>query len=79
MKRSKQRPRLAGPHADVSGTIVPDALYRIDEIAARMGWGDHALRAARRRGLKVLKSGKRCYVIGSDLLDFVRKGGSDAN
>ncbi len=79
MKQSNQRRRPAGPHTDVSGKIVPEALYRIDEIAARMGWGDHALRAARRRGLKVLKSGKRCYVIGSDLLDFVRKGGSDAN
>jgi hypothetical protein len=57
-----------------SGTINVDSLYRLDEAAARLGWGDHALRAARRRGLKIHRSGKRNYVLGSDLLVFITKG-----
>jgi len=56
------------------GAILPDALYRLDEAAARMGWGAHALRAARRRGLKVHRSGKRGYVVGRDLLSHVVGG-----
>ena len=55
------------------GTINVDTLYRLDEAAARLGWGDHALRAARRRGLKIHRSGNRNYVLGSDLLAFITK------
>jgi len=63
----------------VPGAILPDALYRLDEAAARMGWGAHALRAARRRGLKVHRCGKRGYIAGRDLLAFVtQEGGDDA-
>jgi hypothetical protein len=42
-----------------------------------MGWGGHALRAARRRGLKIHRCGKRGYVCGADLLHFITKGGND--
>jgi hypothetical protein len=51
----------------------------LDEAAARLGWGGHALRAARRRGLKVHRCGKRGYVAGRDLLAFITKGDPDAN
>jgi hypothetical protein len=73
--------RMSVRHAPgTPGAILPEALYRLDEAAARMGWGAHALRAARRRGLKVHRSGKRGYIAGSDLLAFVtREGGDDAN
>ena len=80
MKRSERRSTTAPPRPTVPGAIVSDALYRLDEAAARMGWGGHALRAARRRGLKIHRCGKRGYVAGADLLAFVTKGGgSDAN
>lgn len=59
------------------GSIHPDALYRLDEAAARMGWGAHALRAARRRGLKVHRAGKRGYIVGRDLLSHVVEGGTN--
>ena len=62
----------------IPGLILADALYRLDEAAARMGWGGHALRAARRRGLKVHRCGKRGYVSGADLLSFVMDGGANA-
>jgi len=57
----------------VPGAIVPDAIYRLDEVKARMGWRDAAFRAAVRAGLKAHRSGKRLYVLGSDLIDFVTK------
>ena len=62
-------------HPYLPGTIQPDTLYRFDEAAARLGWGEHALRAARRRGLKVHRSGKRNFILGSDLLAFITRGG----
>jgi hypothetical protein len=78
--RSSSRKRLAeGPAQYVPGAILSDALYRLDEAAARLGWGGHALRAARRRGLKVHRCGKRGYVAGRDLLAFITKGDPDAN
>ena len=59
------------------GAVIPNALYRLDEIKARMGWRDAAFRAAVRAGLKTHRSGKRLYVLGSDLIAFVTraKGG----
>jgi hypothetical protein len=38
-----------------------------------MGWRDAAFRAAVRAGLKTHRLGKRLYVLGSDLIDFVTK------
>jgi hypothetical protein len=63
---SDRLPQYAPP-----GAVVADALYTLPEAAARLGWGAHAVRAARRRGLKVHRCGRRNYVLGSDLLAFV--------
>ena len=60
----------------IPGSIRPDAIYRADEAKARMGWKDAAFRAACRRGLKVHRVGKRAYVTGADLAEFITKGGS---
>jgi hypothetical protein len=57
----------------VPGTIIPDAIYRLDEVKARMGWRDAAFRAAVRAGLRVYRSGKRIYVCGSDVVAFVTR------
>lgn len=61
------------PEAKTVGAIVPDAIYRIDELKARMGWRDAAFRAAVRAGLKIYRSGKRIYVLGSDLIAFITR------
>jgi hypothetical protein len=66
--------RLSGrPTAGPTGSVDPETLYRLDEVKARMGWRDAAFRAAVRAGLKTHRSGKRLYVLGSDLIDFVTK------
>ena len=55
----------------IPGLIVPDALYRIDELWARMGWAKASYRAACRKGLRVRRSGKRAYVLGADAIAFI--------
>ncbi len=41
--------------------------------------GKHALRSARREGLRVRYVGSRAFIDGSDWLDFVRTKGDDAH
>jgi len=75
-----QRPQGRSPRQPDSnpvGAIVPEAIYRLDEAKARMGWKASAFRAAVRAGLRVYRSGKRIYVLGTDLIAFVTKGGVD--
>lgn len=57
----------------ILGFVDLDAVYAVAEFRRRLGMSDAALRAARRRGLKVLRSGKRAYVCGRDFLDFLRE------
>ena len=74
MRRSSKSSTTERQLPGVPGAIVPDAIYRLDELKARMGWRDAAFRAAVRAGLKIYRSGKRTYVLGTDLVAFVTKG-----
>lgn len=62
------------PQCSPPGVIIPGVLYRLDEAKLRMGWQDAAFRAARRAGLKTYSAGKRLYLLGSDIVDFVTSG-----
>ena len=53
------------------GAIYSDAVYRVDELKARMGWREAAFRSACRRGLKTYRVGKRVYITGADAIAFV--------
>lgn len=55
------------------GEVHPGVLYRADELKGRMGWSDAALRAARRRGLVVRREGKRAYVLGEDVITYIKR------
>lgn len=70
MSTAKRESAAAQP---IPGMIVPDALYRIDELRARMGWAKASYRAACRRGLLVRRSGKRAYVLGADAIAFIAR------
>lgn len=70
--RKTKRPNGGHPQ-NAPGAIVPEAIYRLDELKVRMGWRDAAFRAAVRAGLKAYRSGKRTYVLGTDLIAFVTK------
>ena len=60
-------PRSAAP----PGVISSLETYTIDEARARLRWTDSALRAAKRRGLRLLKCGKRSYVTGDEIRRFL--------
>ena len=59
--------------------IEPGTLYPLKEFHRRTGWGRHAVRAARRNGLKVHYAGNRAYVLGCDFIAYVTadRGGRD--
>lgn len=58
------------------GHIVADALYTLAEIESRLGLGVAAMRQARRKGLVVRRIGKRGFVLGRDLIEYVAKCGA---
>lgn len=60
------------------GVIAPQELYTRSEALRRLGWTDSAYRAARRRGLRVIKSGKRHYLIDAEIIHFLTAGGDAA-
>lgn len=59
----------------VPGVIQKDALYSKNEIKGRMGWTEASFRAARRKGLRTHRVGKRVYVTGVDAIAFVTETG----
>ena len=77
MRRSSKSSTTERQSSGVPGAIISDAVYRLDEAKARMGWRDAAFRAAVRAGLTVHRSGKRVFIVGADLIDFITraKGG----
>jgi hypothetical protein len=75
MDRREQPARHRPP-----GEVHPEVLYRADELKARMGWTDSSMRAARRRGLVVRREGKRAYLLGKDVIDYIKRdGGKDTD
>lgn len=53
------------------GVISIHELYSLEEARKRLRWSESALRAARRRGLKLLSCGKRKYVSGKEIVRFL--------
>ena len=58
--------------------ISPDIMYRLEEAKRVMGWGNHAMRSARRNGLIVKYAGRRAYVHGKHLIEYIEQQGRDA-
>lgn len=52
------------------GVISTLEIYALDEAKRRLRWTDSAVRSAKRRGLRLIKCGKRKYVSGQELLRF---------
>ena len=59
------------------GVIEPQMLYTLDEVKARTGFGDAAMRTARRAGLRVVYCNKRGFVKGADMIDYIEANGRD--
>jgi len=54
-----------------SGRISADEIWTLDAVKAHLGLGASALRQARRQGLRVKYIGRRGYICGRDLIDFI--------
>lgn len=74
MNRTNRKTVSDTSQTTIPGAILSDAVYRADEAKIRMGWRDAGFRAACRRGLQVHRCGKRTYVTGAALLDFITGG-----
>lgn len=59
-------------------SIEADVLYHLEEFKSRLGWSHHAMRTARRSGLKVRYVGGRAYVMGRDFFDYLDRLESEA-
>ena len=55
------------------GFVEPGVIYRADEFKRRVGWSEHAMRTARRGGLRVIRTGGRAYVKGDDAIAYFDK------
>ncbi len=51
--------------------INPSHLYPIETLKKLMGWSTSSYRSAVRRGLKVLRDGKRGFVRGADVVEWL--------
>ena len=70
-KNATDRMMGTRPLPPTRGVISLQEIYRLDEAKVRLGWTDSTYRAARRRGLLVLESGKRRYVTGQEILRYL--------
>ena len=71
-KAAKPAPSLAEV-----GVISPANLYSLPEVRRRLQWGDAAMRAARRRGLKIKYVAGHGYVLGSEVIRHITETGKD--
>ena len=55
----------------LAGVVSTLEVYTLDEAKRRLRWTDSAVRSAKRRGLRLIKCGKRKYVTGQELLRFL--------
>lgn len=67
MHKAKDGGRKPSP----PGVISVHELYTLDEARRRLGWTESSMRAARRRGLTLLPSGKRKYLTGKEIVRFL--------
>jgi hypothetical protein len=61
--------------SSTNGVISAHEVYTLDEAARRMGLSYWGIRKARIAGLRMIKSGKRQYVRGSDIIAFLDQRG----
>jgi len=67
--------KVALPRPEAPGHVTADSLYTLAKIQDRLKLGQHALRQARRAGLRIRRIGRRGYVLGRDILAFVESTG----
>lgn len=57
------------------GEIRPEVCYPLESFKAVSGLNKSALAAARRRGLRMIREGKRTFIFGRDWLNYLDTNG----
>jgi hypothetical protein len=73
MARSQQRIETRWSADNPPGFIIPEALYTIDEVKARLRMGNAAWRQLRRKGAKPIRFGQRHYITGAAVIEVFMK------
>jgi hypothetical protein len=55
------------------GSVRADEVLSLKELRRRFGWEEHAIRQARAAGLRFIRFGRECFVLGADVLEFFRQ------
>lgn len=53
------------------GPVQANCIYPLSLFQRLTGLKQHAMRQARRRGLRILKCGRHNFVLGSDFIEFL--------
>jgi len=54
-------------------SIEAGEVMSLAELKRRLKWREHAVRQARKAGLRLIRFGSQKYALGSDVLDFFRQ------
>ena len=69
----RQRRGGSVPKAPSAGPIENGASYSLEDFKARTRWSNHAIRTAKRNGLRVILTGGTGFVRGDDFNDYLKK------
>lgn len=56
-----------------TGEIRPDVCYPLRTFMQLAGLGRHAMRSARRKGLRVRRTANRAFVMGADWMEYLQR------
>ena len=78
MPADKSDSKTRAPKSGAPGAAIePHVLYPLPEFMRRTGWGRHAVRAAKAKGLTVRYAANRGYVHGKDFIAYVLANDAD--
>ncbi len=77
MAKSQQRTDTRWSATQPPGFVMPEALYTIEEVKARLRMGNKTWRQLRRRGVEVIRFGRRHYIMGSMVIEALKQIGKE--
>lgn len=69
---------MTGTGAQSIQPIEDGRVYPLPLFMKATGWGRHAMRQARQKGLRVVRVAGRCFVRGRDFNDFLGRLGDES-
>jgi len=70
---SSRGPRRQRASLGAGGSIQAGEVMTLQELKRRLGWGEHAIRQARKAGLRLIPFGREKFALGADVLAFFKR------